>query len=89
MKRLTVTLTKGEHTATMTAIYEDASWPASTEWTGDRGAFRLASGALPTCLASVDRVPEVVAHQAMQSGASHAIAWSGSCPLRTDNIIEP
>lgn len=89
MKRLIIKLTSAGKTATMTATYKDASWPASHEWTGDRAAFRLANGDLPTCLASVDRVEEVVTHQARQSGAEYEIQWSGSCPMRTDNVQEP
>ena len=88
MKTVIIKLTKPGHTATMTAYYEDASWPASTVWAGDRAAFTLSDGSLPTMLSSEDRIEEVVIHQASQSGADAEITKSGSCPLRSDNVLD-
>lgn len=90
MKTITIKLTKPGHSAAakMIAYYDDASWPSSTVWTGDRAAFALSDGSLPTLLASADRIEEVVIHQASQSGAHAEITKSGSCPLRSDNVLE-
>lgn len=89
MKTITIKLSKAGHLATLTAFYDDATWPAHFVWAGAREEFRLYDGSLPTLLASEARLEEVVAHQARQSGAAWEIVRHGACPLRTDNVIAP
>lgn len=86
MKTTTVTLTKGDATATAIIVYLDASWPASITWSGDRRAMTLSDGSPLTLLASDDRLEEVVAHQAAQAEATWIITTTGTAPMRTDEV---
>ena len=90
MKTFTITLSKGEISATMTAIYSSTDWPDATQWTGDRAAFRLRDGSLPMLKSTIDRLEETVAFQAGQSGATHTIRDDGGEAMRWhDNVILP
>jgi hypothetical protein len=86
MMTITVELRKEGASARFVATYQDASWPVQTDWAGNRQAFALQDGSLPTMLASADRMEEVIAHQAKQSGASYEIIREGKAPLRMDNV---
>ncbi len=88
MKIVTITLSKPGHQAAMTATYRDASWPAKTEWTGERSAFKLSNGSLPTLTEGLDRLEETVAFQAKQSGATFEISDDGGeAPMRGDEVL--
>jgi hypothetical protein len=87
MMTITVELRKEGASARFTAKYLDTSWPVETSWLGNRAAFALRSGGLPTMLGSADRIEEVVAHQAKQSGATYEITREGTAKMRIDNVL--
>lgn len=87
MKSLRVTLSNPTTNATMLVRYANTSWPDHTEWLGNRAAFRLSDGSLPTLLSSLERLEETVAHQAAQSGAAFTIDdLGGTATVWADNV---
>ena len=82
MKKISITLARGETSATMTAYYSSTDWPDSTQWAGDRAAFRLRDGSLPMLKATLDRLDETVAFQASQSGSTYTIQDDGGQATR-------
>lgn len=72
----------------MRADYRTSDWPERTKWSGDREAFRLEHGELPSCLASLERLQETASFQASQSGATaEIIDLGGDAPMWADNVV--
>jgi hypothetical protein len=88
MKIITVLLSKPGATARAEIRYKDASWPVQIDWSGEQKAFRLRDGSPIHLGASLDRLPEIVAHQASQAAATFEIQDNGGeAPMRTDNLV--
>jgi hypothetical protein len=88
MKTIRITLSKTGAQAVCRLKYHFTTNPEFARWTGDRKAFRLANGNLPSFLFPIDSLESVVAHQAVQSGANYQVEdLGGEAITWTDNVI--
>ena len=73
MKTIRITLTKDGAQAACTLQYIGTDSPRSATWSGNRDAFKLSGGMAPDFGFPIESLPDVVAHQAAQSGATFTI----------------
>lgn len=80
MRRIRVTLTKGDARAVATHHYRLTNGPQETEWSGDRSAFRSPAGnpmsfsdVLEPTETGLESLQRTVAHQAALCGADYQI----------------
>lgn len=72
MKKIRITLKKGEAQATCLHSYREVSWPDKSEWSGERQHFQ-ANGRLLDFTDGLDWLEAQVAHQAKLCGATATI----------------
>ncbi len=81
MKTIRITLTKPDAQVTCTHLYRYQDWPIETTWSGNRQAFQLPSGRVPSLMNGLDNLEETVAFQANLCGAKYTIEDLGGVAI--------
>lgn len=88
MKKIKITLTKGNTTASCIHSYRRTDWPDHTEWKGDREPFAR-NGRLLDFSHGTEKLEETVAHQAALCGATFEMEdLGGEAMVWTDQVEE-